>query len=523
MNRTGKTSVAGAAGLIAMLFAPASHARSGSVGGTELERRELGAVSPEASALVDGAERAVEDGHPKEAWSLFGRAWSLAPRSPLPSRGICRLALALGIQTAAQRNAAGEACTNALLLGGTPEDIRDKVASLIDGDPLPSMDDLVSASFAADGAARTGPGQPWGPAARGALALRLGDRELLEAAVAELRRIAPDHPETERLVALAAPRTTPWIWVWRLAVVLTFVLTVAHAVRRRLRPRRGAGGPVLVAATTLLMAIATATPAAAAAIDDAHPEKSVPSGAQQLADPLKFADLLSDLGARAEAATARGDHAAAARYYRALTQAVPTRAYAFAKLCEALEATGQRQSAIAACGTALTRQGTTAGNYSQFVRVLLDQEDQLSGQERQQAEAAIAALEKEPRATLIATRVRCNVAVHEHDVSALEVCTTKLAAAAPDAPSTLGFEWALAIEKNDRATAQRLAGRALASGLDQDVVARLQRASVGSRATRLARGLRWASEATLAFLLLALGTGAAVRHLERTRRRTVSP
>jgi hypothetical protein len=517
MKRTGSTRARNAAWLSVMLLGSAAYAASSSVGGTELEVRELAVASPGAATLVANAERAGIAGASKEAWKLYGEAWSLAPRSPIPGRGICRLALTLGIGTAEQRKAATDACTRALLLGGTPEDIRNQVASLIDGDPIPTMDDLVSASLAADGASRTGPGSPWGAAARGDLALRLGDRELLDSALAELERIAPDHPETRRLIALAAGAPTRWSWVGRLAIVLLFVLTIAHALRRRLRGSRQAALSVAVGVLFVLVA----RPAAGAAIDDVHPERSVPTPAQQMTDPLKFADLLMELGVRADTAASRHDYTAAARYYGALAKAVPERSYPFSKLCEALEANGKREEAIAVCGSALSRQGTTAADFTHFVRLLLAKEAPLTAKERQQAEAAIAVLEREPRAALIAARIRCNVAAHEHDLASLEACTAKLVGAAPSDPSTIGFQWALAIEKNDRPAADLLASRAAAAGLDGDTVARLRRATIGTRAFRVARTLRWAFEAGLAFMIVALGVGVLVRHVERTRRRAV--
>ena len=532
MNKTGHTRAATAAWLIATLLGPTAHAVSSSVGGTELEVRELAEVSPKSVALIADADRAARGGAPRQAWNLYGVAWTLAPRSPIPPRGICRLALALGMKTSEQRRAAVEACHQALLLGGTPEDIGNKVSSLIDGDPLPTMEDLVSASVAAEGAVRVGPTQPWGAAARGDLALRLRDRALLDAAVAELRQIAPDHPATRRLMALAAPSPGRWVWAARLAVVFLFIFTFVHALRGRLPRWRRAGpaGPAglsVLAVVTLLLVVSPAgavevpAPEGAASIDDAHPELSVPSPAQQMQDPLGFANVLMELGARADAATTRRDFAAAARYYAALAKAVPERSYALSKECQALEAAGRHAEAIDACGRALSRQGTTAGDFTQFVRLLLAKSAPLTPKERQQAEAAIAALDREPRAALIAARVRCNVATHEHDLAALEACTGKLVAAAPSDPSTLGFEWALALEKNDQAGAEHLASRAVAAGLDPATVARLRRATTGTRAVRVARALRWGLEAGLGFAILALGVVLVARRIERARRGAV--
>jgi hypothetical protein len=73
------------------------------------------------------------------------------------------------------------------------------------------------------------------------------------------------------------------------------------------------------------------------AIDEHDPEASVPTPEQAMRNPLEMGYLLMDLIARAEAATQRGDHAAAVRYHRAIVKAVPARALAHANLCRAQE------------------------------------------------------------------------------------------------------------------------------------------------------------------------------------------
>ncbi|MES1206552.1 MAG: hypothetical protein ABUS79_11510, partial [Pseudomonadota bacterium] len=264
--------------------------------------------------------------------------------------------------------------------------------------------------------------------------------------------------------------------------------------------------------------VAQDTPPPLPSIDDAHPERSVPTPAQQMANPLKFGDLLMELGVRADAAAKRQDHAAAARYYAALAKAVPDRSYAYSKLCDELEAGGNRAEAIDACGTALTRHGATAGDFTRFVRLLLAKNGPLTDAERRQADAAVAALEHEPRAALIATRVRCNIAVHEREVAALELCVNQLQAAEPDAASTLGFAWALAVEHGDRRAAETLRQRALAAGLDPAVVGTATPIPPGPRARRWARALRWGLEAVVLFGVAVVGA-LAVRRLARAGRR----
>src|SRR5690349_6017232 len=73
-------------------------------------------------------------------------------------------------------------------------------------------------------------------------------------------------------------------------------------------------------------------------IDDAHPERSLPTPEQAMKNPIEMGYLMMDLIARAEAASQRGDHGVAVRYYSAVARAVPDRSISFSKLCTAYEA-----------------------------------------------------------------------------------------------------------------------------------------------------------------------------------------
>lgn len=464
--------------------------------------------------MVAGARSAAQAGRSREAWELFVRAWPLARRSPLAPRGICRLALALGIRTEEQRADARSACHNALMLGGTAEDMRNEEASLVMGTVLPSMDDLVSASFAMEGAVRTGPGQPWGDLARGDLAFRLGDREMLNDAISNLRRVSPDGDETRKLIERSSSRSraSGWTWVGRATVALLFLFTAGHALRRRWRRRGSRAGLSLAAVLTLLILLP-----ASAARADAGPQAAAKLA--QTGDPLVLAGLLMNLTARAEKETSRGDHAAAARDWAAVTTAVPERSYGFARLCDSLEASGHPDQAVAACRTALTRQGTTAGDYTHFVKLLLATNATLSASDRKQIDVALGQLDKEPRAALIAENVRCNVAAHEHDRAGLEACTAKLTAAAPNDRATILFALALAVDKSDRAAVGRLTDRARAAGIDEQVLANALRVTRGPSGGRWARALRWAVDAVLGFLLLTIFYKLGARGFSAARRR----
>lgn len=503
-----RAALAGAAFLTGTLVG----ARAGA--GSELERRELVAASPQASALVAQADEAARAGRAKEAWELFGKAWPLAPRSPLPARGICRLSLALGIETGAQLKAARSACQSALLLGGTHEDLRNKAAAdlSVRGALRPTMEDFFSASLGVDGALRLDPFDVWAHAGRADLALWLGDPALLAAARADLRRVAPDSEETHRAEALTSSAST-LVWAGRFGLALVLLATVGHALARRLGRRARRSAPSWAAAALVIGSFA-ASPAAATTLGATAPDsESDPLVERVLAsgDPMALANLLQDLIARAEVAAKRGDHAAAARAWRSATRLVPERAYGFARLCDALEATGQRAQALVACRTAITRQDSTAGDYTHFVKLLVEKEGPLTPSDRRQIDLSLAALDEEPAAALIAARVRCNVAVHDHDVPALEACTGKLVAAEPDDVRTVSFQWVLALERGDRASAALLEKRVEALTP--------RRTPPAATSTKAQRFVRWAVGGLAASLAVAALVAAASRLAAGRRRR----
>ena len=194
----------------------------------------------------------------------------------------------------------------------------------------------------------------------------------------------------------------------------------------------------------------------------------------------------------AEEATGSGDHAAAARAWEAVTRALPQRAYGFARLCDALEAAGQREQALAACRAALVTQGTTAADYTHLVKLLVDKPGPLSASDRRQIDVALGALDKQPQTALIAERVRCDVAAHDHDRAALEACTAKLSALAPDDWRTTAFAWALAFDKGNPSETVRLLARARAGGAPAETLARMEKGTQTLRARRLARVIAWA-------------------------------
>ena len=548
-RRTGKgvarTASLGAIALGAMTFASIALA---SPDGPTIDpgQRILAAASPEAAALVARADLLVHEAQSdaqseaqsgaqndaqvdmasqpedrlgdrlKQAWALYARAWTLAPRSALPPRGICQLAILicqLGKRTPQQQSAAEAACQNALVLGGTPDDMRNRVTAWVMGPRPPTMDELVAAFSMTDGAVRVAPAQPWGYLARADLALRLRDRDLLDAARSELRRVSRAPEELARMLSLTRTPASWRVTTGRLMVLLGLLVTLAHAAARRRRRQRQSTLPTLVISAAVVLGLLFCGPTSLAA-----PATSAPAPEQALDNPLGFSQHLLELTAEAQAATARGDHASAVRVYRELTRLVPHTAYAYARLCDALEDSGQREEAITACRTALTRPGIKEGDFAHFVRLLLSRATPLGDAERRQIDLVIDQLALDPRAALAAARLRCNLATHERDLTALGACTATLVAAEPAAPATVSFEWALAFERRDVFAAERLLRRARAAGVDQESLARMQSATRALTRQRLARAGVWAAGGLVVSLVLLASHAAARRRLSRWRR-----
>jgi hypothetical protein len=346
-----------------------------------------------------------------------------------------------------------------------------------------------------------------------------------------LRRVAPTSALTRQALA-EMPRRASWlIWALRALLLSALAGTLAHAELRRRRPLsprlpRHKAAPVsaLVVAAYAVLCGGGASAASAApepratlgdvTIDDANPEASVPSQEDRDRRPLQFGYYLQDLATRAEEAAKRGDHAAAARFYRALFKAAPEVSYAPRKVCEALEAAHDVAGAVLACRTAITREGTTAADYVHFVNLVLSQPGQLPPLEQTELKMVLDHLDAEAKLGPAASHLRCQVALRFHDLAALETCSRELAQAVPDDPQTVSFQWALALEKHDETSALRLVDRARELGMSQDGVARMQKATSDMRG-------RWMLRLALFVVAAAAAVAsvfAAIRWLASRRR-----
>lgn len=398
-------------------------------------------------------------------------------------------------------------CQNAYIRGNKPRDMRNQVVSML-GVGTPSLDDLVVATLVADAAVRVEPNGPWGYAARCEIARRLGNADVLEACLRDLRTVAPHDPLTTTELALSPELASPLVWFARVALLLALLGTLAHALGRAGRRRR-VSTPVKMAVAVAMVvagALGVSTPARAAApqddgaeamsvpapkgqvpqvghdlsrfkIDEANPEASVPTPEQASKSPLQFGYYIQDLLVRAERASKKGDHAAAARYYRALSAVSPQSSVGPRGLCIELQAAADVPNAIVACRTALTRGGTTAADYTRFVEIALAKPGPLAPLEAKELYVVTDHLAKEAKLGPMIGVLRCQIAVRANDTAALASCVDELEKEAPNDPKTISFAWALALDHQDRGAALRLVDRARELGMKPEGVARMEEAT----------------------------------------------
>ncbi len=364
------------------------------------------------------------------------------------------------------------ACEAALTSRSAPLEERDMVAALMSGSGLPVAEDLAHALALARDAKTRAPEQPWGYDALCDIAERIGDEVMLQNCSDKLRQVAPGEDATRKaLAAAAAFRLTWWQSVAWVMIASAALLTALHALWSRVRRMRlPKDAPAALVAALLLVALpgrarADAPPEArgdlsAWKIDDADPEKSIPSEKEQNRDPVQFGYWLQDLTARAAGASKRGDHAASIKYYRAMAKAVPDRSVAFAKLCDEYEAMNDRESAVAACGLGLFREGVTNKDYVHYANLVLTLPGRLNDVQVNALNTIVKHLREDPNEAALADELECESGVRTNNAAELEECTTGMAARAPNEPKTLVYEWNLAMQHSDYDAAMQILARA---------------------------------------------------------------
>jgi tetratricopeptide (TPR) repeat protein len=212
-------------------------------------------------------------------------------------------------------------------------------------------------------------------------------------------------------------------------------------------------------------------------LDDADPERSVPSMEQAMRSPLKMGYFVMLLIERGKLAEDRGDFPAAIKYRRALVKATPERSMGYSLLCQAYQAAGDAEAALKECRAALGKGGVTVDDNLRFVNLLLAKQGELSKSELEDVEAIIAHLDKELSSDdkpVVLERMRCDLATRLNDENRLTACSTRLRALAPNDPRTFAYAWALALRKHDFKQAKLLIAEAKAVGLPEAAIARME-------------------------------------------------
>jgi hypothetical protein len=413
------------------------------------------------------------------------------------------------------QQAAHDTCQRAYIMGKSPEDLRHNVAALVKGQHTMTMSELAEASFKADVAVKIAPEQPWGYAARALLALKLGDRDVLDRALSDLKRVAPDHPETKRITAFAAAQGSMLATVGFWLLLVALLGTLGHALRSLVKPRQPPMRRAIIIIATLCALGASRGTARATTmeevgvpgvgkIDPADPGKSIPTPEQQMRDPIRYGMLLQDMLAGAREAERTKDYATAANYYRALTKAVPT-AYAPGRLCETLTQLGDPQGALNACREAVVREGVTVGDYDRLAGLLMQGPDPLPKDVRAELDGVVQHVKSHRgEGGIGAEQFLCRVGARFHDVGMLESCTEALARAGAKDPATLTFQWNLAMEKHNFRDARKIVDEARKTGMPENAVGMMDDATSALRRKWYRRAVAWLLGAVVAASLLRL-------------------
>jgi hypothetical protein len=466
-------------------------------------RAALGAC---AFGLATGSAAAADPGDASLAW-----------------RRDCEALTALG-----RRSEAVLACSRALETVRSGDNVRALVSALVDG-PTPPTSAELALALAVTATERDKGGAVTSAAATCDIAERIGDLPMLQRCADELRRIAPDDPATGKAESALSAACPPWrFWGGWSLVAVALAATLGHAGRRSLARRRAMVARLPAAAALSAALLAPAVTARADEpepqrrtglsrwpVDDAHPESSIPSDKDRDADPLQFGYWLQDVSWKAEIASKRDDHAAAARYYRALGLAVHDRAVAFVKACEEYEALGDRDQAIEMCGQALLRDGLTVKDYDHFVHLVLGQTRPLTDKETFALAQVLDHMREDPAGRDVVDDLECQVGARTSNVAQLRECTAALAARSPDDPRTISYLWALAVAEDDGSGAEVLVERARTAGVAPQDVERMSHTTQTSVWHRRVRTVL----VVVAFCLLAAAMAVAGRAVAARRRK----
>jgi tetratricopeptide (TPR) repeat protein len=439
--------------------------------------------SPQAAELLERGETLGAAGKLEDALALFRAAEGQYPNCSLLERRECEALTALG-----QRSEAVRVCYSAFADGRFPVNASALARAMVAGPAAPTSLDVSAALSLLNAQRQTAPRSAAVPELACAIARSLGDTTMLQHCIEDLERMGgTDDREAQQARSLLQARCPPArFWVGWLTIAAVILLTLADAARRLargIRPRAATiAGAALVVLVGLFPRPAVAADSAAEEvprggwlskwpIDNEHPEKSVPTDEQRNAEPLEFGYWLQDLALKGEHAVKKGDHQAAIKLFTAMAAAVPEASVSYSKLCDEYEAIGDREKAKNLCGVALSHDGVTVKDYSHFVHLVLATPGPLTVKEKAALSNVIGQMKapgQDPDGLPAADELECEVGARTSNVAQLRECTAGLAAHAPNAPDTITYQWALAVEEGKFVEARDLIAHAKFLGLRVD-------------------------------------------------------
>lgn len=230
-------------------------------------------------------------------------------------------------------------------------------------------------------------------------------------------------------------------------------------------------------ATPQVAANVEAPPQAPFPIDDTNPTSSLPSASERTSRPLEYGYLLLELTGRAEEALEAKDFSRAARYFEALTTAVPEAAIGHRKLCQARSGARDVEGAISACRQATASEGALSGDLSRLLTALLARDGAPSPADIDEFDRVARHAEEQHVDPLDVLPQQCSLAVRVRDEARLAACVARLQERAPAStdPRTASFAWVLAMWKSDQHAARGAYAAAEAAGHDAEKLAEMKR------------------------------------------------
>jgi hypothetical protein len=418
------------------------------------------------------------------------------------------------------RKEAIDVCGRAFGVSRSPTTARAMVHALMAGPDAPTVEELGQAFFLAEDTRTRFSQQPWGYAAMCDIAERLGDDLMLQRCFRDLQRVAPSDPETEHARASVRALRPRWpvTMGWILLGAATLA-TLAHAVWRALRHPTGRARSSALASLAVCLGLAAFHRDARAEpspdhpnqvsdwhIDEQDPEASIPSEEKRNRSPIEFGYWLQDLVAKGEQASKRGDHLAAVKFYMALAKAVPDRPVSYRRLCDEYNAAGLGDRAIQACGSALLFKYVPLDDYTRYMSLIVTKPGALSRQEVSSLTGLVDHLRSDAGARDVFYDIECAVAARTDSMSLLQECTNGLSATAPASPTTLIYEWTLAVKRGEFDKAKKDIDRAKRMVMPPVSIQRMERETDEA----VGRHRRKITEAVLAGLLALIAVGAGL-------------